>query len=164
VIEKGKELRNAYHQDRIKALQLANSKKDPDAIEKAFHSAQASKEMFWKVPSARPAISSGISSIKVPVDPLNYPKDSQTVFKSIVNPIEIEWHILQRNQIHFSQACHTPLATWAVSELLGFGGTRSVADRLLQGTVAVGQAILVQCKQVNSVLPAGISIDKFKAS
>jgi hypothetical protein len=108
-----------YHQDRIKALQLVNPKKDPDAIEKAFHSAQASKEMFWKVPSARPAISSGISSIKVPVDPLNNPKDSQTVFKSIVDPIEIEQHILQRNQIHFSQARHTPLATSAVSELLG---------------------------------------------
>jgi hypothetical protein len=47
-----------------------------------------------------------------------------------------------------------------------------VADRLLKGTVAVeaitddrfGQAILVQCKRVNPVLPAGISIDEFKAS
>jgi hypothetical protein len=55
---------------------------------------------------------------------------------------------------------------------LGFGGTRSVADRLLQGTIAVetitddpfGQAILIQCKRVNPVLPAGISIDEFKSS
>jgi hypothetical protein len=172
VIKKGKELRNVYHQDRIKALQLANPKKDSDAIEKAFHSAQASKEMFRKVPSARPATSSGISSIKVPVDPSNDPKNSQTVFKSIVDRIEIERHILQRNQIHFSQARHTLLATSAVSELLGFGGTRSVADQLLQGTIAVeritndpfGQAILVQCKQVNPVLPAGISINEFKES
>jgi hypothetical protein len=47
-----------------------------------------------------------------------------------------------------------------------------VADRLLKGTVAVeaitddpfGQAILVHGKQVNPVLPAGISIDEFKAS
>jgi hypothetical protein len=38
VIKKGKELRNVYHRDRIKALQLANPKTDPDAIEKAFHS------------------------------------------------------------------------------------------------------------------------------
>jgi hypothetical protein len=59
-----------------------------------------------------------------------------------------------------------------VSALLGFGGTRSVADRLLQGTVAVetitdgpfGQAILVQCKRVNPVPPAGISIHEFKSS
>jgi hypothetical protein len=172
VIKKGKELRNVYHQDRIKALQLANPKKDPDVIEKAFHSAQASKEMFRKVLSARPAISSGISSIKVPADPLNDPKDPQTIFKFIVDPIEIERHILQRNQIHFSQARHTPLASSAVLALLGFGGTRSVADQLLQGTVAVetitddpfGQAILIQCKRVNPVLPAGISIDKFKSS
>jgi hypothetical protein len=172
VIKKGKELRNVYHQDRIKALQLANPKKDPDSIEKAFHSAQASKEMFRKVPSARPTTSGGISSIKIPVDPLNDPKDSQTIFKSIIDPMEIDRHILQRNQIHFSQARHTPLAKPAVSALLGFGGTRSVADQLLQGTVAVrtitedpfGQAILLQCKRVNPVLPAGISIDEFKAS
>jgi hypothetical protein len=47
-----------------------------------------------------------------------------------------------------------------------------VADRLLQGTVAVetitddpfGQAFLVQCKRVNPVLLAGISINEFKAS
>jgi hypothetical protein len=124
--------------------------------------------MFWKVPSARPATSSGISSIKVPEDPLNDPKDPQTIFKYVVDLIEIERHILHRNQIHFSQARHTPLASSAVLALLGFGGTRSVADRLLQGTVAVetitddpfGQAILIQCKRVNPVLPAGISIDE----
>jgi hypothetical protein len=100
VIKKGKELRNVYYQDRIKALQLANPKKDPDVIEKAFHSAQASKEMFRKVPSARPATSSRISSIKVPEDPLKDPKDPQTIFKSIVDPIEIERHIL--NGIYFN--------------------------------------------------------------
>jgi hypothetical protein len=89
VIKKRKELRSVYQQDRIKALQLANPKTDPDAIEKAFHSAEASKEMFQKVPSARPATSSGISSINVPVDSTIDPKDSHTVFKSIVDPIEI---------------------------------------------------------------------------
>jgi hypothetical protein len=41
VEKKGKERKNVYHQDRIKALQLANPKKDPDVIEKAFHSAIA---------------------------------------------------------------------------------------------------------------------------
>lgn len=172
VIIKGKELRSMYQKDRIRALQLASPKKDPQLIEKAFHSAQASKEMYRKVPSARPVASGGISSIKVPVDPLADPKAANTEFKSIVEPLEIERYILQRNKIHFSQARYTPLATTAVSELLGFGGTRSVADRLLKGSVSVdvitddpyGQAILVQCKRVNPVLPSGITIEEFKDS
>jgi hypothetical protein len=161
-----------YQKDRIRALQLAEPKKDPQIIEKAFATAQASKEMHRKVHSARPAISSCISTIKVPVNPLADPKASTTAFKSIVDPMEIESYILQRNKIHFSQACSTPLATTAVSELLGFGGTQSIADRLLQGTVSVntitdnpfGQAILLQCKRVNPILPAGITIEEFKAS
>jgi hypothetical protein len=123
-----------YQKDRIRALQLAEPKKDPHLIEKAFVNAQASKEMHRKVPSAWPAASGGISSIKVPVDPLADPKASNTEFKSIVDPLEIERYILQRNKIHFSQARYTPLATTAVTELLGFGGTRSIADRLLKGT------------------------------
>jgi exonuclease III len=172
VIKQGRELRSMYQQDRIKALQLANPKKAPEIIEKAFYNAQASKEMFKKVPSARPATSGGITSIKIPEDPTADPKASSTVFKTVVDPIEIERHILQRNKLHFSQARYTPLATSAVSELLGFGGTRSVADRLLKGTVAVevitddpfGQAILAQCKRVNPVVPAGITIEEFKSS
>jgi hypothetical protein len=172
VIKQGKELRSMYQTDRIRALQLAEPKKDPQLIKKAFATAQASKEMYRKVPSARPAVSSGISTIKVLVDPLADPKASNTEFKSIVDPLEIESYILQWNKIHFSQARYTPLSTTAVTELLGFGGTRSIADRLLKGTVSVnvitddpfGQAILLQCKRVNPIIPAGITIEEFKAS
>jgi hypothetical protein len=161
-----------YQKDQIRALQLAEPKKDPRIIEKAFATAQASKEMYRKVPSARPAVSSGISTIKVPVDPLADPKASTTAFKSIVDPMEIESYILQRNKINFSQARYTPLATTAVTDLLGFGGTQSIVDGLLQGTMSVdditddpfGQAILLQCKRVNPILPAGITIKEFKAS
>jgi exonuclease III len=171
VIKQGKELRSMYQKDRIRALQLAEPKKDPQIIEKAFYNTQASKEMYRKVPSARPIASGRISTIKVPVDPSADPKASNTEFKSIVDPLEIESYILQRNKIHFSQARYTPMATTKVTELLGFGGTRSVADRLLNGTVSVdvitddpyGQAILLKCQRVNPILPAGITIEEFKA-
>jgi endonuclease/exonuclease/phosphatase family metal-dependent hydrolase len=172
VIRKAKDLRYMSQQDRIRALQLANPKKDPLEIEKAFHNARAAKEMYRNVPSARPANSGGISTIKVPEDPDADPKAPNTTFKSIVDPTEIEHHLLQRNQAHFSQARHTPLANATTTDLLGFGGATSISDRLLQGTISVdaitrdpfGQAILAQCRRINPVIPAGITIDEFKES
>jgi hypothetical protein len=154
VLAKGKELRQFFKQDRIKALQLASPKKPPDLIEKSFHGVQASKELFKKVPSARPRNSGGISMIKVPIDPNADPKDSSTIFKSIVDPVEIEKQILQRNRNHFSQASCTPMAQPVVTDLLGFSGTTSTADLLLKGTIDVhsvttdtyGQDILRFCK------------------
>jgi hypothetical protein len=172
VLKKGKELRQFFKQDHIKAFQLANLKKPPDLIEKSFHSIQASKELFQKVLSTRPRVSGGISMIKVPVDPSADPKDSSTLFKSIVDPIEIEQQILQRNKTHFSQARCTPMATSSITDLLGFSGTTSTADLLLKGTINVhdvttdvyGRDILRFCKHHTTPIPASISLEEFKDS
>jgi hypothetical protein len=66
--------------------------------------------------------------IKVPVDPSEDPKDPDMVFKSIVDPTEVEHHILHRNTIHFAQAHNTPLAHPQLTELIGFSSTSSIAD------------------------------------
>jgi hypothetical protein len=134
VLRSSKEHRQTYQQDHILALKLANPKKAPAIIEKAFYSSIASKEMFRRVPSPCPVTSGGISMIKVPLIPTADPKAIDTVFKSIVEPLEVEQYILERNRKHFSQARDTPLATAAITNLIGFGGTTLVADKLLKGT------------------------------
>jgi exonuclease III len=172
VLRSGKEHRQTYQQDRILALQMANPKKAPATIEKAFYSSIASKELFRRVPSARPVTSSGISMIKVPLIPTADPKAKDTVFRSVVDPLEVERFILERNRKHFSQARDTPLATATITNLIGFGGTTSVADKLLKGTETIrtittnpsGRAILEQCRRINPVQPAGISLEEFKDS
>lgn len=172
IVQKAKTFRETFKQDRIRALQLASPKKAPEIVEKAFHSAQASKELYRKVPSARPRASGGISTIRVPIDPTADPKDKNTIFKSVVEPLEVEAQILQRNCLHFSQASQTPLAQPAITKLLGFGGTSSIADQLLKGSIDVatitphkfGQAILGQCRRTNPQLPAGITLEEFQSA
>ena len=68
----GYKRRKEYAQEKILALQLANPKKSPESIEKSFLNTQASKELYRKVPSARPISSGGVSMIKVPTDPQNF--------------------------------------------------------------------------------------------
>jgi hypothetical protein len=88
----------------MKALQMASPDKRPEKVEKVFLNTFASKEMFRQVPSACATLSGGICMIKVPVDPNADPKAASTVFKSIVEPLEAETHILHQNQLHFAQA------------------------------------------------------------
>jgi hypothetical protein len=73
---------------------MANPDKRPKKLEKIFLNTLASKEMFRRVPSAWAIPSGGICMIKVPVDPNADPKAASTVFKSIVEPVEVETHIL----------------------------------------------------------------------
>jgi zinc-binding in reverse transcriptase/Endonuclease/Exonuclease/phosphatase family len=172
VIVHNKNLKSTFQQDRIQALKLASPKIDPDKIEKSFHHRQASKELYRKVPSAKPRSLSGISMIKVPVDPTADPKAPNTLFKSIADPAEVESHILQRNRTHFSQARDTPLASNDISMALGFSGTSSIADKLIKGSIdpslitphPFGQAILRACRRTNPQLAAGITLEEFKAS
>ena len=168
----GYKRRKEYAQEKILALQLANPKKSPASIEKSFINAQASKELYRKVPSARPASSGGISMIKIPIDPSADPKHPDTTFQSIVDPLEVENHILRRNRIHFGQAKDTPLASPSITSALGFGGTTSIADMLLAGTADInsittnkfGQALLRKCKRFHPEMSPDISLDEFKAS
>lgn len=171
-MRQGTNLKRNFQKDKIKALQMANPKKDPDKVEKAYRNTLASKEIFRRVPSARPYNSSGISMIKVPVDPTSDPKAPNTEFRSVVDPIEVEQLILQRNSNHFSQAKETPLASQRISDMLGFSGSTSVADQLLKGNVNVsaitndkyGRAILSHCRRTNPEMHPEISIDEFKTS
>ena len=172
VIKQGKQHRQQYQKDKIRALQMANPSKPPSKVEKVFLNTLASKEMFRRVPSARPTTSGGISMIKVPVDPTADPKDPNTTFQAIVDPVEVERHILERNRIHFRQAKDTPLANSLISDMIGFSGTSSVADRLLKGTIDVraltddrcARGILRSCKRHNPELPPEISLEEFKSS
>ena len=172
VIKQGAQRRKTYQQDKILALQMASPNTAPDIVEKVFHNTQASKEMFRRVPSSKSTMSSGISMIKIPSDPASDPKDPATKFQTIVDPLEVEKQILNRNRIHFSQAKDTPLANQRITDMIGFSGTMSVADSLLKGTYDVrrltdniqGQAILGSCRRVHPEMPETITIDEFKMS
>ena len=151
---------------------MANPKKSPEKIEKVFLNTLASKEMFSRVPSARSVASNGITMIKIPIDPKDDPKDPRTKFQSIADPAEVEKLILERNRLHFSQAKETPLANQAISDMIGFSGTSSIADRLLKGTINVttltdnifGQSILAKCRRTHPEMHPEISLDEFKMS
>ena len=172
IIKQGTLLRQTYQQDKIIALQMANPRKNPEQVQKVFLNTLASKEMFRRVPTARPAFSGGISMIKIPVDSSADPKDPNTEFKAIVDPSKVEKHILLRNQIHFSQAKNTPLASQRITDMIGFGGSSSIADRLLKGTIDVrtitddpyGRAILKTCRRTQPELPAEVTLEEFKSS
>jgi hypothetical protein len=151
---------------------MASPEKRPEKVEKVYLNTRASKEMFRRVPSARATMAGGISMIKVPVDPEADPKAPTTVFKTIVDPTEVEKHILQRNKIHFAQAHDTPLAQPRITNLLGLSGTASIADQLLKGTInpstitndKFGRAILGMCQRTNPEMSYEISLEEFKQS
>ena len=172
VVLKGVQAKQNFHSEKIKALQMANPSKEPDKVEKTYRNVLASKELFRRVPSARPFNNNGISMIKVPVDPLADPKAADTVFQSIVEPNEVEQRILQRNRVHFSQAKDTPLAHQNITDLIGFSGTSSIADQLLRGTIDVsnitadkfGRSILTHCRRTNPALSPDISLEEFQSA
>ena len=151
---------------------MANPKKSPEKVEKVYLNTLASKELFHRVPSARKINSDGITMIKVPTNNQANPKAPDTEFRSVVNPAEVEQLILERNREHFTQAKDTPLASQVITDMIGFSGTTSIADRLLKGTIDVssittdkyGQLILLQCQRIHPELPAKITLDEFKTS
>ena len=172
VIAKGYQQRKDRTKDRITALQMANPDKDKDIVAKEYTNTQASKEMYRRVPTARPPSSGGISMIKVPISPEDDPKAAGTLFKSVVEPVEVEHHILLRNKKHFSQARETPFAVPAVLDALSFSGTSSIADQLIKGTMDTtiltpdrfAQSILNQCHRSRPEMHYDITLEEFKAS
>ena len=172
VIAKGRQYRKDKNKDKIAALQMANPDKAKELVEKEFNNTKASKEMYRRVPSARPKSSGGISMIKIPESPDDDPKAPGTRFKSVVEPMEVEAHILMRNKKHFSQARDTPLAHPDITDALSFSGTSSISDQLLQGTMDVtiltpnrfAQSILTHCRKSRPEMAFEISLDEFKSS
>jgi hypothetical protein len=105
------------------------------------------------------------------VDPLSNPKKPETIFRSVVDPIEMEQILLRRNKKHFSQARDTPLAAPIVMDTLGWGSQTAQAEALLAGKFdpsvltpnPLAQRILSLCKRSVPEIPPEIPIDKFKS-
>ena len=110
--------------------------------------------------------------IKIPMSPDDDPKEPGTIFKSIVDPMEVEAHILLRNKKHFSQARDTPLAAPDILEALSFSGTTSISDQLIKGNFdpssltpdRFAQSILNQCRRTRPEMSSDISLEEFKIS
>lgn len=114
VAKKARELREEYHQLRIRALQAQFPDKDPTKLENQYHRAQEMKNLYQRIPSAKPRASGGLSMLKVPcdpgVDPKDVPRNDDSQWRMIQDPQEIERTLLDRNIKHFGQAQDTPLA------------------------------------------------------
>jgi hypothetical protein len=110
---------------------LVNSEKigATKALER-LHRAEATKEMFARLPSAKPKSSAGLSLIKIPYSgPLQptVPRLGMTV----TEPAAVEEHLLQRNRKHFSQAEPTDFAQPPLKDIFNWKGTGRTADRVL---------------------------------
>jgi exonuclease III len=169
-IMKARDLARIYQDERITAKQLANPDKDAEQIAKDIRKRDATREMWRRIPSSKPKSSGGISMIKVPTDPTANPKDPQTIFRSVVDPSEMEVLLLARNKTHFSQAKDTPLAAPVISDMLGWGGDTATAEALLDGTCDVSELtdncqarwILDFCERFNDEMPPDISFEDFQ--
>jgi hypothetical protein len=111
-----------------------------------------------------------MSMIKIPRNPDDNPKNSNTEFRTVVDPAEMESLLILRNQKLFSQAKETPLAAASISESLGWGAQCPAAESILDGTHDLpsltpdprAQLIFKQCKRLNPELPATISLEEVK--
>jgi hypothetical protein len=170
VIRNACDIAKQYQEDRIIARQIANPSTDPEKIAKKIHSHDATRDMWRKIPSSKPRSSTGISMIKVPRHPEDNPKNPNTEFRTVVDPAEMESLLISRNQKHFSQAEHTPLASPHISESLGWGAQLPSADSVLDGSHDLpaltpnphAQLIFQQCKRINPELPATISLEEMQ--
>jgi hypothetical protein len=96
--------------------------------------AEATKEMFRRLPRAKGAApTGGISLIKIPFSGPIRP-DERRLRLTVSEPSEIEDHLLRRNCQHFSQAKDTPFATNSLKQTFNWQGTGPNADDVLSGT------------------------------
>jgi hypothetical protein len=156
VIKKEKELRNVYHQDRFKALQLANPIRQIQMLlRKCFTALKHLKRCFERSRLLDQLYPAGYHQsrflwIQHTTQKTPRPYLSPSLIRSKLNITYSSGirYILVRHATHLWQRRRYQ-NSWVL-----LGGTCSVADWLLQGTVAVeittddlfGQAILVQCK------------------
>jgi hypothetical protein len=94
--------------------------------------AEATKEMFQRLPRSKPRPTGGLSLIKIP---LSGPLVPEAVRQGIAvtEPIDIEEQLLRRNRQHFSQARKTPFATEPLKSIFNWQGTSPATDNVLKG-------------------------------
>jgi hypothetical protein len=68
----------------------------------------------------------GLTSIRVPTDDGSY--------RTVIDPKEIEDHLINRNLEHYAQAEHTAMAHHLIREKMGTSGSTDFCDQVLQGT------------------------------
>ena len=108
--------------------------------------------------------------IKVPISPEADPKNANTVFRTVVDPSEMEELILKRNRQHFRQADKTPLVSQRLSKALGWGADSSTSELILTGQAQIpdltndpyAQDILAECKRINAEIDPSISIEQIQ--
>ena len=126
--------------------------------------------MWRRIPSSKPTSHGGISTIKIPANPEDDPKNPETQFRSVVDPSEIESLLLERNRKHFSQAGDTPLASPFISKALGWGGNTDTSEHILDGSLhpsrlttdRFAQDIFHHCRQLNKEIDPSITLEDFK--
>ena len=119
------------------------------------------------VPRIKARSGNGISSVKVPVNPRDDPKDANTVNREVTDPDEMDKCIRERNVKHFKQAEESKMATSKLVEGIGFGADGELADPLLKGEADLNaltddpyvHAILDRCKQNAESLSCFVSLE-----
>ena len=128
-----KQRRQTLMQEQIEAMIKQQPNQDPAKISATVKLQQQDKDMWRSMPTIKSNKSNGISCISVPVDRIADPKDPETPFMTLVDPVEVEQRILERNKLHFSQAKDAPMAQPQVIEALGFGANTETSERILAG-------------------------------
>ena len=170
VVIQARDLAKEHQDTRIVAKQLANPDSDPEQMAKLIRSRDATREMWRRIPSSRPHSTGGISMIKVPTIPTADPKHPDTVFRTVVDPEEMESLLVARNRDHFKQAEHTPLASHHLSTALGWGGTSTISDNILTGSSDLAaltddhyaRDILAACQRLNEELDPSITLEQLQ--
>ena len=94
--------------------------------------AEATKEMFQRLPRSKPRPTGGLSLIKIPFSgPLE--PDASRKGIAVTEPADVEEHLLRRNRQHFSQAQHTPFASEPLKTIFNWQGTSPATDDVLTG-------------------------------
>jgi hypothetical protein len=89
--------------------------------------------MFRRLPRTKAALTGGLSLIKIPFSGPIRP-DEQRPGLTVIEPSEIEDHLLCQNRQHFSQAKYAPFATDPLKKIFNWQGTGPNADKVLSGT------------------------------
>jgi exonuclease III len=118
---------------RVADLELEGDKKKA-LILRNLRKAEEMRRMFAKIRYLRsPHQGSGVSSIQVPAQPTDNPKDCSD-WITVDAPAEVVEKLRDRNRKHFGQAHGTPFTIPPLSEDLDFTGATSSADMILEGT------------------------------
>jgi len=105
------------------------------------------------------------------VTQLEDPKTSHCAeWRTITDPLAIEYYLMLRNRLHFGQAHGTPFTIPPLSDQLDWGATTTAANEVLQGTsslqhdVAHCQRLLQACQAVTPLdsIPAEMTLSEFR--